>query len=78
MFGNIHYCLPATVNLDSSVTPGRFLHSTVVSLLANVLDAFIWRVDVILLLIPLPAMLVRVAMKGGLEVDTVEAAGKVI
>ena len=71
--------LPATVNLNYSVTPGRFLHSTVVSFLANVLDAFTWRVDVILLLIPLPSMPVRVTTKlGGLEVDTVEPAGKVI
>ena len=34
--------------------------------------------DVIMLLAPLPEMLVRVAMRGGLGVDTVEPAGKVI
>lgn len=69
---------PVTVNLDSTVTPGRFLHSTIVSLIANVLDAFTCKVDVIFLLTPIPARLVRVAMKGGLEVDTVEPAGKLI
>ena len=61
--------IPATVNLDDPLTPNWFLHSTVVSFLANILDAFTCRVDVKFVLRPLPAMLVRVAVKGGLNKD---------
>ena len=68
--------IPATVNLDESLTPNRFLHSTVVSLLANVLDAFTWRVDVKFELLPLLVMLVRVAMKEDLDTTT-GAAGSI-
>ena len=60
--------LPATVNLDDMLTPGWFLHSTVVSLLANILDAVTCRVDVKFAKMPLPAMLVRLAVKGGIEI----------
>ena len=59
--------LPATVNLDDMLTPGWFLHSTVVLILANLLDAVACRVDVKFELMPLPAMLVRVAVNGGIE-----------
>ena len=62
--------VPETVNFDSSPMPCRFLHSTLVSFFANVLDAFTCKVDVKFVLRPIPAMLVRVAVKGGLEVDT--------
>ena len=62
--------VPVTVNFNSSVTCRWFLHSTVVWFLAKVLDAFTCKVDVKFVLRPIPAMLVRVAMKGGLEVDT--------
>ena len=62
--------IPATVNLDDPLTPNWFLHSTVVSLLANVLDAFTCRVDVKFELLPLLVMLVRVAMKEDLETTT--------
>ena len=69
--------LPATVTLNSLVTRSWFLHSTVVLLLANSLDAFTCRVDVKFGFIPLPEMLVRVAIMKGLEVDlgAVEPAG---
>ena len=62
--------LPETVNFDFSAMPCRFLHCTVLSFLLNVLDAFTCRVDVKFVLMPLPAMLVRVVMKGGLTKDT--------
>ena len=68
--------IPATVNLDNSLTPNRFLHSTVVSFLANVLDAFTCREDVKFELLPLLAMLVRVAMKEDLQTTT-GAAGSI-
>ena len=61
--------VPETVNFDSSPMPCGFLHSTVVSFLANILEAFTCRVDVKFVLRPLPAMLVRVAVKGGLNKD---------
>ena len=62
-----HDLLPATVNLDDMLTPGWFLHSTVVSFLANVSDAVTCRVDVKFVLILLLAMLVRVAINGSIE-----------
>ena len=68
--------IPATVNLDDSFTPNRFLHSTVVSLIANVLDAVTCRVDVKFELVPLLVMLVRVAMKEDLDTTT-GAAGSI-
>jgi len=37
---------------------------------ANVLEAVTCTVDVKFVLIPLPAMLVRIATKGGLEMDS--------
>ena len=62
------------------MTHSWFLQSTKVSFLANVLDAFTRRVDVKFVFIPLPAMLVRVAIKRDLEVDlgAVEPAGKIM
>ena len=68
--------IPATVNLDDSLAPSWFLHSTVVSLLANLLDAFTWRVDVKSELLPLLVMLIRVAVKEDLDTTT-GAAGSI-
>ena len=62
--------VPETVKVDSSPMPCRFLQPTLVSFFANILDAFTCRVDVKFVLRPIPAMLVRVAMKGGLDVDS--------
>ena len=62
--------LPAFVNVDVMLTPGWFLHSTIVSPLAYTVDAVTCRVDVKFELIPLLAMLVRVAIKGNLETTT--------
>ena len=65
----IHH-LPATAKLDSSETRSWFRHTTVVLVRANVLEAVTCTVDVKFVLIPLPAMLVRIATKGGLEMDS--------
>ena len=59
--------LPAFVNVDDMLTLCWFLHSTVVSPLANIVDVVTCRVDVKFELIPLLAMLVRVAVNGRLE-----------
>ena len=64
------YYVPATVNLDVWLTRPWFLHTTVVSLLLNELNAVTCRVDVKFLLKLLPAVLVRVAVKGDIG-DTV-------
>ena len=62
--------LPAFVNVDVMLTLCWFLHSTVVSPLEYTVDAVTRRVDVKFELIPLLAMLVRVAIKGNLETTT--------
>ena len=59
--------LPALVNVDDMLTPGWFLHSRVVSSLAYVVDAVTCTVDVKFEWIPLPVMLVRLAVNGRLE-----------
>ena len=68
MPGVWQYYIPATVNRDVWLTRNWFLHTTVVSLLLNELNAVTCRVEVKFLLKPISVVLVKVAVKGGIEV----------